>query len=45
MTVQTSTTRTTPTSVRFPRDFVWGMATASYQIEVVSLSDTRPRTQ
>ena len=38
MTVQTSTTRTTPTSVRFPHDFVWGMATASYQIEGAAAS-------
>ena len=32
MTVQTSTTPTTPTSDRYPRDYVRGMATSSYQI-------------
>ena len=45
MSVQT-TTGTTPdttpdTTVHFPHDFVWGMATASYQIEGAVAEDGR----
>ena len=35
------TARATAPSVRFPSDFVWGMATASYQIEGAVAEDGR----
>ncbi|MBS2940393.1 beta-glucosidase [Nocardioides sp. J2M5] len=43
MSVQTGVDRTTTTAreVRFPPDFVWGMATASYQIEGAVAEDGR----
>ena len=41
-TIHTRTTGTSPaTTVRFPHDFVWGMATASYQIEGAVAEDGR----